>query len=70
MYVGVELLYKHAGTPLGFLTKRSPTLRANKPGRGVSGVPNELPKSQTFSTKSFWEFTSQNQTLLGTEGRE
>ena len=29
-----------------------------------------MPESQTFSTKSFWEFASQNQTLLGIEGRE
>ena len=42
MYVVVELLYKHAGTPLGFLTKRSPTLRANKPGRGVPGKSEKM----------------------------
>ena len=42
MYVGVELLYKHVGTPLRFLTKRSPTLRANELGRGVSGKSNKM----------------------------
>ena len=28
VHVGVELLYEHIGTPQGFLTKRSPSLRA------------------------------------------
>ena len=29
VHIGVKLLYEHVGTPWGFLTKRSPSLRAN-----------------------------------------
>ena len=30
MYIGVELLYKHARTPQGFITKRFPIPRAKR----------------------------------------
>ena len=33
MYVRIELLYKHIGTPWGFLTKRCPTPRAKRTGK-------------------------------------
>jgi len=36
VYLGVELLYKHIGTPKGFFTERLPTPRAKRIGRGVS----------------------------------
>jgi len=32
MHIEVKLLYEHVGTPRGFLTKRSPSLRANSIG--------------------------------------
>ena len=42
MYVGVELLYKHIGTPKGFFAERFPTLRAKHTRRGVPGKSDRM----------------------------